>query len=61
MDSPLVQCFMIDNAKGTAQKGFYLKQLEQLSIVIPPLPEQHRIVAKIEELFTQLDLIEASL
>ena len=28
---------------------------------LPPLQEQHRIVAKIEEIFTQLDAIEASL
>ena len=26
-----------------------------MSVPIPPLPEQHRIVAKIEELFTKLD------
>ena len=32
-----------------------------ISIPLPPLPEQRRIVAKIEELFSQLDLIEASL
>jgi len=28
---------------------------------LPPLQEQHRIVSKIEEIFTQLDAIEASL
>ncbi len=30
-------------------------------IPIPPLPEQHRIVSKLEELFAQLDRIEAEL
>ncbi len=29
--------------------------LENLALPFPPLPEQHRIVAKIEELFTKLD------
>ena len=31
------------------------ENLNQLEIVIPPLPEQHRIVAKIEALFSELD------
>lgn len=35
--------------------------LLSLSIPLPPLPEQHRIVAKIEELFAQLDSIQSSL
>lgn len=29
--------------------------IEHLPLLLPPLPEQHRIVAKIEELFTRLD------
>lgn len=29
--------------------------MQQIPIPLPPLPEQHRIVAKIEELFTKLD------
>ncbi len=38
-------------ANGTAQKGFYLNQLSKSLIPLPPLEEQKRIVAKIEELF----------
>ena len=37
MDSSSIQKYMTTNAKGTAQKGFYLNQLEQLPIMIPPL------------------------
>ncbi|PWR73679.1 restriction endonuclease subunit S [Methanospirillum lacunae] len=37
------------------------KKINQFSIFLPPLNEQHRIVAKIEELFTQLDAGIASL
>ena len=40
---------------GTTFKAITGKQLRELEIPIPPLPEQERIVAKIEELFTQLD------
>ena len=31
------------------------KDIDQLPFPLPPLPEQHRVVAKIEELFTKLD------
>ena len=53
--SPYIQAFMHNNAKGTAQKGFYLKSLEQLYIALPSLPEQKRIVHRIESLFAKLD------
>ena len=36
-------------------------KMENIEVPLPPLEEQHRIVAKIEEIFTQLDAIEASL
>lgn len=53
--SPYIQAFMHNNAKGTAQKGFYLKSLEQLYIALPSLSEQKRIVHRIESLFAKLD------
>jgi type I restriction enzyme S subunit len=39
------------------EKGYarHFQWLEKSLIPLPPLPEQHRIVAKIEELFTKLD------
>ena len=61
MDSSSIQKNMTTNAKGTAQKGFYLNQLEQLPIMIPPLTEQQRIVARIKKIFTRLDDIESAL
>ncbi|WP_212895906.1 restriction endonuclease subunit S, partial [Capnocytophaga canis] len=41
---------MINNSKGTAQKGIYLASLKELFFPLPPLSEQKRIVAKVEEL-----------
>jgi len=53
--SKFFQKQLTDSAKGTAQKGVYLKTLSELEIIVPPLAEQERIVAKIEELFSELD------
>lgn len=61
IQSPNFQKQLIDNAKGTAQKGIYLKTLSSLELPLPPLNEQNRIVAKIEELFSELDHAEAVL
>ena len=42
-------------AYGGAQPNISSKMIEEIEIKLPPLPEQHRIVAKIEELFRELD------
>jgi type I restriction enzyme S subunit len=41
--------------RGTTINGVTKKQLADLEFALPPLNEQRRIVAKIEELFTKLD------
>lgn len=46
---------------GGAQPNISKEKITNTHIPLPPLSEQHRIVAKIEELFAQLDKIEASL
>jgi len=40
---------------GTAQPNLSAESFANYTIPIPPLPEQHHIVAKIEELFSSLD------
>ncbi|MEO0126852.1 MAG: restriction endonuclease subunit S [candidate division WOR-3 bacterium] len=44
-----------EKAIGTTFGAINRNQLKQIPIPLPPLAEQHRIVAKIEELFTKLD------
>ena len=55
LSSPEQQRWLTDNAKGTAQKGVYLKTLGTAEIHVAPLAEQTRIVAKLEELLSDLD------
>ena len=43
------------NVSGVNLPRVNFQTLSRFKIPLPPLPEQHRIVAKIEELFTKLD------
>lgn len=45
----------IKASKGVAQLNLSTKFLEEYSVPVPSLPEQERIVARIEELFSELD------
>lgn len=57
-DSPFFQTLIDDKATGTAQRGFYLNQLEDAIIPLPPLAEQHRIVMKLEQLLGEIDKLK---
>lgn len=46
-------CF--NNSKGSAQLNMSTEWLKQYSVPIPPFQEQHRIVERIESLFSKLD------
>ena len=49
------------SSRGTTIAGVTKKQLRELPFPLAPLPEQHRIVAVIEELFSDLDAGVAAL
>lgn len=56
--TPMVQLQCNKVATGTAQKTIGLKSLRNLLIPLPPLAEQKRIVAKIEELLPLCDKLK---
>lgn len=61
LQSPSVQRYFEENARGTAQKGVYLKTLGATPVVVPALDEQRRIVAEIDKQFSRLDEAVANL
>lgn len=61
LQAPLTQRFFEENARGTAQKGVYLKTLATTPIRVAPMDQQERIVAEIEKQFSRLDEAIASI
>lgn len=52
------QCILDTNGTGVTAKGIKASKLKQLPIALPPLAEQKRIVAKVEELMALCDRLE---
>jgi type I restriction enzyme S subunit len=61
LESKLVFDQATDCATGIAQKTVPLSALRKILIPLPPLAEQHRIVAKVNELMALCDRLESSL
>ena len=57
INSPLVQKQAIENTKGVGNKNWVMRDIANTLIVIPPIDEQHRIVAKIEEIMPYINTI----
>ncbi|WP_408901161.1 restriction endonuclease subunit S [Photobacterium piscicola] len=56
--SPMVQKLVWGRQVGMAIEGLSKKVLEMFEFPVPPLAEQHRIVAKVDELMTLCDQLE---
>jgi type I restriction enzyme S subunit len=59
--SPLIYDQASRSTTGSAQPTIALRPLRNFLVPLPPLAEQHRIVAKVEVLMTLCDQLEASL
>jgi len=59
--SPQSQRFLLESARGVAMDGLNLGILRQLPILLPPLPEQMWLLAKVEHLMKLCDALEAAL
>ncbi|WP_420177470.1 restriction endonuclease subunit S [Kerstersia gyiorum] len=56
--SPLVKKQSEDGTEGVGNKNLVLKKIAKFLLAIPPLEEQHRIVAKIDELMALCDSLD---
>ena len=58
MDSNLLQDSIHAKKRGGAQPCLYLSEIEKFIFSLPPLSEQHRIVAKIDQLMARCEELE---
>jgi len=59
--SPLIQQYIFSSTTGAGREGLPKYNLEQFVIPLPPLSEQQRIVAKLDELMQYCDELEMSI
>ena len=52
---------LVERAYGAGKPGLNLGNIRSLNMPLLPLAEQHRIVAKVDELMTLCDQLEANL
>ncbi len=56
--SPYFQALIFDEQTGAGRGGLPKHKMDQMPVAVPPLGEQHRIVAKVDELMALCDQLE---
>lgn len=60
LTSPIVQKLIMDKQVGMSREGLSGEKIKNFVVAIPPLAEQQRIVAKVEELMVMCDELEVA-
>lgn len=58
LKSPSAFTSLINASGSTAQPAIYLKDLKEIVLTLPPIAEQHRIVAKVDALMALFDQLK---
>jgi type I restriction enzyme S subunit len=58
--SPYFQSFIFNEQTGAGRGGLPKNRMDRIPVAVPPLAEQHRIVAKVDELMAICDQLEAA-
>lgn len=59
--SPFFQLYIFDEQTGAGRGGLPKNRMDRIPVPIPPLAEQHRIVAKVDELMALCDRLDTAL
>ena len=59
--SPYFQAFIFDEQTGAGRGGLPKYKMDRIPVAVPPLSEQRRIVAKVDELMALCDQMETEL
>ena len=59
--SPYFQAFIFDEQTGAGRGGLPKNKMDRIAVALPPLSEQRRIVAKVDEMMALCDRLETSL
>ena len=61
LKSPLVQNQILEKSKTSAQSNLFIGKIKEIRIAIPPFNEQKHIVARVDQLMSLCDKLEAGL